>query len=151
MVIKEGDQLAADWQINIVDRKQEDLSDALRKIAIGFCLFVNSVNVELVEVQNPHTKKHKSQGRAAPLPYFLCKLETKQYTGQKHSNEEAQSHHSYQYDVRGHFRTLTKYKDRTYPTPRTLWVPPHRRGLASGVYRPKIYDLTSQAKPPNNT
>lgn len=115
----------------------------LLKMALGFLFYVNAVNVEIIEVpgEDMQTKKRRQQNKAIPEPYYFCKLETKEVKVTDGEPGEG-SKHSYQYDVRGHFRKITHWKGKVYNPPRILWVPPHRRGLSATVYRPKTYVLT---------
>lgn len=46
-------------------------------------------------------------------------------------------HHSFRYDVRGHFAHIKKGR----LAGRSIWIPAHQRGLANQTYRPKVYTL----------
>ncbi len=118
-----------------MDGEAKEFGEILRKIVIGFCLYVNSVNVEVIRVEGKMSKKRRKQGKRVPEPYYKCKLETKSVTMEEPRGDG--SSHGYQYDVRGHFKHFKKGKMKG----RTLWCPPHRRGLANEVYRPKTYHL----------
>ncbi len=132
--------------------KNTDFNTLFRKIAIGFCLYVNSINVEVIKQDGSvnQTKKRRQQNRPVPEDYYFCKLETKQVTRSDQGGEHVPS--KYQYDVRGHFsyykttfkgKPVSVYKKyNTTVKALVLWVPPHRRGLSSGVYRPKTYVVT---------
>jgi len=115
-----------------------DVSTMLRKIAIGFCLYVNSVNVEIIKEEGEQTKKRRKQNKPIPQPYYWCKLETKEV--HVADVEGSGTKHGYQYDVRGHFKHFKQGKMKG----KILWCPPHRRGLANKVYRPKTYNLIAK-------
>lgn len=122
------------------------------KIILGFILFINSVNVEteIVDGVQLQTKKRRQQGKPIPESYYLCKVIKNVI---KHSNKVSSEKRepSFQYDVRGHFshyrntfhgRPVSEFKQYNKETGSiVLWVPPHRRGLSSDVYRPKIYSV----------
>ena len=132
LLISESDAGVRSTQGN---NEAEELSESLRKIVVGFCLYVNSVNVEVIRVEGKMSKKRRKQGKKVPEAYYKCKLETKSVTAEESQGDG--SSHGYQYDVRGHFKHFRKGKMKG----RTLWCPPHRRGLANEVYRPKTYYL----------
>lgn len=136
LVIADSDQGTAESVKSQFSEEEKSLSEALRKIAIGFCLYVNSVNVEVVRVEGELSKKRIKQGKRVPEAYYKCKLETKSVTLEEPRGDGRS--HGYQYDVRGHFKHFKKGRMKG----KTLWCPPHRRGLANEVYRPKTYHLT---------
>lgn len=56
-------------------------------------------------------------------------------------------HHSFRYDVRGHMMHVKKGR----LAGRVIWIPPHQRGLANELYKPKVYrvaqDMPDQPTP----
>lgn len=130
------------WLTDYIEEKQgkfskeeQEVSEVLRKIVVGFCLYVNSINVEVIKAENKQTKKRKKQNKPIPEPYYFCRLETKEVHV---SDSQGQgTSHGYQYDVRGHFKHFKQGKMKG----KVLWCPSHRRGLKNKVYRPKTYNL----------
>lgn len=138
-----GDEKSFEWKaIGEQDEFTEEvlsISNGLRKLAIGFCLFANSINVEVIKVKATQTKKRSSQGKPIPSPWYWCKLETKEVHLSDSEPHEG-SRHGFQYDVRGHFKHFKTGR----MTGKVLWCPPHRRGLQNAIYRPKTYNLTRE-------
>lgn len=52
-------------------------------------------------------------------------------------------HHGFRYDVRGHFAHFKKGR----LAGRVLWIPPHQRGLANELYKPKVYRAGTEKLP----
>ncbi len=48
--------------------------------------------------------------------------------------------HGFRYDVRGHFMHFTKGR----MAGRVIWCPPHQRGLAHTLYKPKVYRIENE-------
>ena len=115
----------------------ENARKLLINLAVGICLFINSINVNIVEVlgSTSMSKKRRKQGKPIPADYYICKLEQKEIHTLGHSLEGG--HHGFRYDVRGHFKHYTK----GVRAGRTSWIPPHQRGLANSIYKPKVYSL----------
>jgi hypothetical protein len=120
------------------NEQDKSVSFAMLKIAMGFLLYVNSVNVEIIKKEGEQTKKRRKQNKPIPEPYYWCKLETKEV--HVTDSEGSGTKHGYQYDVRGHFKHFKQGKMKG----KILWCPPHRRGLANTVYRPKTYNLITK-------
>jgi hypothetical protein len=99
--------------------------------------FLSSPSVKLVPNQ-PDAALQKARARRGkpPLPgWYEISLRQviKDYTKDKKSLQLW--HHSFRYDVRGHFRRYTEGR----LAGRCVWVSSHQRGLANQLYRPKGY------------
>jgi hypothetical protein len=106
--------------------------------AVHFMNFLSSPSVKLVRQEHSEAlqKKRKKSGKK-PLPgwYEITYRKVIQdYTKDKIATG---IHHSFRYDVRGHFKTFTKGR----MAGRVVWCPPHQRGLKHELYKPKIYKL----------
>jgi len=112
-----------------------DVAHILQKIAVGFCLYVNSINVEVIEIKGEQKKKRAKQHKDPPSPYYWCKLETKEIRQSKPDNEGPG--YSHRFEVRGHFKHFKKGK----MAGRSLWCPPFIKGPECAPFRPKTYNL----------
>lgn len=100
---------------------------------INFCLYVNSANTIIECVTPGQNKKRKKQGLADKEPYYLIKIEKKEYAN--HGETGSGITHSFRYDVRGHFKRFTTGR----MAGKHIWCPPHQRGLKNDVYKPSGY------------
>lgn len=117
----------------------EEWGEFSKKFVRNFCLYVNSVNVKIIQEEGRQTKKRRKQNKPIPEPYYFCKLERKEVHIGKHQEGNG-TKHKYQYDVRGHFK---EYKDsfvgKKLDKPKIIWCPPHIRGPKDAPYIPKTY------------
>lgn len=106
--------------------------EKIRTLSIACIGYINCVNVELVkegEVSAAVNRKRAREGKKQLEPYYLCRIALDVKRKEAVKENESGIHHGYRYDVRGHFRNLA--------TGRTIWIPPHQRGLAHELYIPK--------------
>lgn len=105
--------------------------------AIHAINFLSSPSVKLAWNPPPEKLNQKrSRSGKVPLPgwYEITYRKTiHDYTPEKISKQLF--HHSFRYDVRGHFKNFT----RGPMTGRVIWCPPHQRGLQNTLYKPKTY------------
>jgi len=106
-----------------------EIFDILSNIIRMCILFIEAENTVLFPV-NLNTKKRKSKGKILK-PYYKVNLDKPNYHHTSDSKSNCGSSHSYRYDVRGHFRTLSNGKK--------IWVHSHQRGLKNEIYIPHHY------------
>lgn len=112
--------------------------EALLRFVIHTINFLSSPSVKLVPAEpSPELQKARSRKGKEPLPGWY------EITYRKHVNDYTKSkvstvpiwHQSFRYDVRGNFASFTK----GVLAGRVIWRPPHQRGLANELYKPKTY------------
>lgn len=103
----------------------------------AFCKFLEAENISIdrEKIVLPPTKFRKRHSMVSSVEVLVPKiiLTKHQQSLISHYVAGEGTTHSYQYDVRGHFRHLKPNK--------SIWIPPHRRGLSNTAYRPTIRKL----------
>jgi len=100
--------------------------------------FLCSPSIKLVRQEpSPQLQKARRASGKAPLAgwYELTYRRHVREYGPAKISPGAQWHHSFRYDVRGHFKRF----EHGAMAGRVLWCPPHQRGLRNTLYRPKGY------------
>lgn len=109
----------------------ENNKRTLRNLAVACVAYMNCVNLMLEKHEPPEKvqKRRAKDGKPPIQPYYTVTVRP-EYRRADETSGEPGSHHSYRYDVRGHFRRLADG--------RLTWVRPHQRGLAHEQYIPAV-------------
>jgi hypothetical protein len=116
---------------------QDSTRARMRQWVIHTLNFLSSPTVKLVR-EEPARELQKARQRRGkpPLPGWY-EITYRQHVQDYTRGKVAPGpwHHSYRYDVRGHFRRY----ERGPLVGRVVWVAPHQRGLRHALYKPKGY------------
>jgi hypothetical protein len=119
---------------------KHDAFSERREMMITFIIhvvnFLASPSVKLMP-REPDVALQKARQRRGkePLPGWYEIVYRREYTPAKVVVNRGLYHHSFIYDVRGHFKTFTKGPMQG----RVIWCPAHLRGLKNTLYKPKSY------------
>lgn len=97
--------------------------------------YLTSPTVQLEERQaSPELQNKRARRGKPPLPGWYEIRYTKSRIRYEASVPTG-NRHSFRYDVRGHFAHYRRGR----MAGRVLWIPPHQRGIANTLYKPKSY------------
>lgn len=118
-----------------------ELSDTCINWAIHTMNFLTSPSIVLdrKEPEESLQKARQKRGRE-PLPGWYEISYKKANVAPREVNEGTGSKHSFRYDVRGHMMHVKRGR----MAGRVIWCPPHQRGLANELYKPKVYRLPQE-------
>jgi hypothetical protein len=105
----------------------------IANLALLCLAYINSPGIEVDHVTaDAAVNRKRALKRKRPLPdYYICRL--KRRAGESHDAAPTGRHVSFRFDVMGHLRRLENG--------RTIWIPPHQRGLDHELYKPKVYKV----------
>ena len=130
---------------SITDPDQQAIrlaGERMETFAIHIINFLSSPSVKLMRAEASEAlQKARLRRGKQPLPgwYEITYRHHIRESLRDKSVAETSYHHSFRYDVRGHFMRFTKGR----MAGRVIWCPPHQRGLANSLYKPKGYRVTS--------
>jgi hypothetical protein len=141
---REGHIVQNDEQIR---RRAHVVNALLSRNISHWCIHVlNYLTSPTVLMEERHVSADLQKARARrgkePLPGWY----EIQYTKSRiryEANVGAGVKHGFRYDVRGHFMHFTKGR----MAGRVIWCPPHQRGLANDLYKPKSYRMNGHELP----
>lgn len=109
--------------------------NSLRNLVVACVGYINCENIVLEKnsVDEKVNRKRTKSGKKVLESYYTCRIRKSKYSTNDYAKQTGY-HHSFRYDVRGHFRRLVNGK--------TTWVRSHQRGLQHELYVPKTYTLT---------
>lgn len=104
-----------------------------------------SVVLERKEHSPELQKSREKKGKPLLPGWYEITYRKKNYRSVVPSSGVPGTHHSFRYDVRGHFMSFTKGR----LAGRVIWCPDHQRGLANDLYRPKSYRVQPERTEPS--
>lgn len=109
--------------------------------------YLTSPSIELEPKQHSlELQKSRQRKGKEPLPGWYEITYKKSHVAFRQTSQTAEGyHHSFRYDVRGHFMHFKKGRMKG----RVIWCPQHQRGLAHELYKPKTYRVRVEEPPPN--
>lgn len=112
---------------------------------IHFVNFLSSPSIKLVAQEHDAALQKARRSRGLPPKPGWYEITYRKhihdYSPDKISTKVPAWKHGYRYDVRGHFKRF----ERGRMSGRVIWCPPHQRGVANELYRPKGYRVERDA------
>lgn len=105
----------------------------LANLAMLLLAYIDTPGMQIEHVQTPErvNRKRERDGKRVLPDYYVCRWNAPKRTTGGTIATGTGSHHSFRYDVAGHFRRL--------PDGKTIWIRAHQRGLEHETYKPKVY------------
>jgi hypothetical protein len=122
----------------------EDCLSNLLNLTINLINFINSNDtVECAPMWGSMKRKakyEKKYNNKLPPDFYMIRLKYPKAVVVGGEQGESKSAYGYQFDVKGHFRTLL-HKRWTHKRGQVIWIPPFKKG--KGLYIPKDYSVDS--------
>lgn len=129
------DNNGSDRHIGWFERAVASYGDLLMYILA----YTNAKSTRIVEAPLTRQERRWNERRGMPNMWHIIDVDPKFY--RRGDDEETGRHHSYRYDVIGHFRVGNYKRGDGSRSHIISWIPPHQRGLAHSLYIPATHNV----------